>query len=74
MDVDVDKGHAIYERIRNKLMKDKGKIVAIEIESGDYFVGKDSIEAADKARQKYPDKLFYFMRIGAKAMYFIGCI
>lgn len=59
-----EKGKAVYKKLQPKLKKDKGKIVAIEIESGDYFIGDDELEAARKARSKFPDKIFVFFRIG----------
>ena len=45
----------------------KGKIVAVEVDSGHYFLGRTHSEAGDKAKQKYPDKIFYFARVEAKA-------
>jgi len=62
------KGEAIFKSIEEKLKPEHiGEIVAIEIESGDYFLGRTHSEAGDKAKRKYPDKIFYFARIGAKA-------
>ena len=46
-----------------------GQIVAIEVESGDYFIGKSVTEAARKAREKYPEKVFYFVKIGFPAVH-----
>ncbi len=61
----IDKGERIYAAIRSELEPDhKGDIAAIEPESGDYFLGKSVIEAIDKAREKYPDKVFHVVRIG----------
>ena len=40
---------------------------AIEVDSGDYFLGTRMIEAVDKAEAKYPDKLVYIVRIGFRA-------
>jgi hypothetical protein len=61
----VEKGQRIYETIKDKLEPEhKGEIVAIEVETGDYFLGRRVIEATDKAREKYPDKVFYVARIG----------
>lgn len=66
----VDKGTAIYEKIKDKLEPaHKGEIVAIEVKTGDYFLGKDLIEADEKAREKYPDEVFYFNKIGYRAVY-----
>ena len=58
------KGKAIYKKLKPKFKKDKGKIVAIEVESGNYFIGDDELDAAQKARSKFPDKIFVFFRIG----------
>ena len=66
----VEKGKEIYKKIKDKLEPShKGEIVAIEIKTGDYFVGKDVIEADEKAREKYPDDVFYFNKIGYRAVY-----
>lgn len=39
-------------------------IVVIEPETGDYFLGKSLTEALQKARKRYPGKIFYSIRIG----------
>lgn len=66
----ISEGKEIYKRIRKELEPEhKGEIVAIETESGDYFLGKTVLEATRKARQKYPDKVFYFVRVGFPAVY-----
>ena len=66
----VEKGEEVYKRIRDKLEPEhKGEIVAIEIKTGDYFLGKDVVEADEKAREKYPDEVFYFNKIGYRAVY-----
>ncbi len=66
----VEKGQRIYEKIKDKLEPEhKGEIVAIEVETGDYFLGKSVIEATDKAREKYPDKVFYTARVGFPVVY-----
>ena len=63
-----EKGEAIFRSIEDKLMPEcKGKVVAIEIDSGDYFLGRTHSEAVDKAREKHPDKIFYLARVGARA-------
>lgn len=61
----VDKGQRIYETIKDRLEPEhKGEIVAIETESGDYFLARRVIEAIEKARKRYPDKVFYVARVG----------
>ena len=42
-----------------------GDIVAIELETGDYFVGEDEITAADKARAAGHQGMLYFLRVGS---------
>ncbi len=63
---------SIYERIKNKLKGQEGKIVAIETESGDYFLGTDTLDAYEKAKKKYPTHEFFFKRVGAKTAYVVG--
>ena len=64
----------IYEtQLREKLEKDhKGEIVAIEIASGDFFLGENEIEAYEKAVKKHPGKTFVYKRIGYQATHFVG--
>lgn len=42
----------------------KGEYLVIEVESGDYFIGRTIEEAGKKARRKYPDKIFHLIKIG----------
>lgn len=61
----VTKGQAVYARIGGDLEPThRGEAVAIEVDSGEYFLGKTGLEATEKAREKFPDKLFYVARIG----------
>ena len=64
-----EKSDEAYEKLKSEL-EDKyyRLIVAIEPYSGDYFVGKSVIEAGDKGKQKHPDKIFYFVRPGFRAV------
>ena len=71
-DVDIrkigEKGREFFKRISEELEKDYyGKFVAIEVDSGNYFIGDTSVEANKKARNKYPGKVFYLGRIGFRA-------
>ena len=59
------KGEAVYQTLKDRLETEhRGEIVAIEPESGDYFLGKDVVEATAAGRAIHPDKLFYYVRIG----------
>ncbi len=47
-------------------LKDKtGLIAAIEPTTGRWFIGKNLLEAIKKAKNKYPGKIFYSVRIGS---------
>ena len=62
---------AIYRtKLKPKLeQKYKGRIVAIEVESGDYFLGRTPLEAVEKGRKVHPHKLFYVIRVGHRAVH-----
>ena len=38
--------------------------MAIDIDSGEYFIGPTLGKANDAAHEKYPDQWIYFVRIG----------
>ena len=63
------KGREIYNKSLKRILepKSKGKFVAIEVESGEYFLGSTITDAVTKAERKHPTKLFYVMRVGYKA-------
>ena len=64
----VTEGAKIYEKIKDKYEpKKNGKFLAIDIDTEEIFFAEDSAEAVDKARTKYPNKVFYVVRIGFEA-------
>ena len=65
-----EKGEEIYSRIGKELEERYwGKYAAIEVESGEYFIGDRVVEAVRKAREKYPQRIFYVKRIGFKTLH-----
>lgn len=63
-------GEKVYSRIKAQLEpRHSGKYIAIEVDSGDYFVDEDSTKALLKARRKHPQAIFYLARIGHRAAY-----
>lgn len=66
-----EKGQQIYEeRLKEKLEPEhRGEIVAIEVETGDYFLGHSVMEAVNRAREKYPNRIFYIARVGYRAVH-----
>lgn len=64
-----EKSRERYYQIKPVLQKkyNAGDVVLIEPESGDYFVGPNSIEVYKKASRKHPDKKFYGAQVGRLA-------
>jgi hypothetical protein len=54
---------AVLKKVHG-LVRHKGMIAAIEPESGDFFFGESLLAAFDRARERYPHGVFYFVRIG----------
>jgi hypothetical protein len=48
------------------------EFVAIEPESGDFFLGRTLSEAIGKSRSKHPDKLAHALRVGHTAAIHFG--
>ena len=60
-----EEGKKIYDRVKvNYEPKENGKFLAIDVDSQDSFLGSSSAEALELAKQKYPGKVFYVVRIG----------
>jgi hypothetical protein len=58
-------GEKIYKRLSSRLgNRYKGRIIAIDPKTGKYFLGKDELEVALKAKKKFPGTLFSVFRIG----------
>ena len=55
------------EKLADELEPDhKGEIIAIEPNSGAYFLGNDEVEAIDKAHAVGCQGPFYFLRVGSR--------
>lgn len=65
----VEKGKEIYYRIKPRLEKKypPGDFVTIEVSSGRFFVGKNSLEAMRKAQKHFPKKQFFLSQVGRVA-------
>lgn len=63
------KAEAIYKRKYRSRFEPRyhGRIVAIDVTSGEAFLGATEREAFDKARKKHPDRVFFFLRVGYRA-------
>lgn len=62
------RGDEIYEsQIRAQVEEgNQGKIVAIDIETGDFEVDKSEIAACDRLEVRHPDAQIWIVRIGSR--------
>lgn len=69
------RGEELYEHgIRAKVETEEniGKMISIDIETGDYSIDVDPLVAGRRLQAKNPDVAMYGMRIGYDAVYAIG--
>lgn len=68
------RGDEIYEtQVRPQVEEGNyGRIVAIDIETGAFEVGENSIAASDLLLAHHPDAQIWFVRIGHRAVHRIG--
>lgn len=71
-----EEGEKIYtEQLKTKLEREHiGKFVAIDVVSGEYFLGDDILAALEKARNKYPDRVFHTIKIGSQGVFKLGSL
>jgi hypothetical protein len=70
----VRRGEEIYRRdLKDKLEPgNKGKMVVIDIESGDYEMDPEDLEASMRLKKRRPNAVIYGLRIGYPAAYKMG--
>ena len=68
------RGEQIYTtRLRDRLEKQNlGQVVIIDIETGDYEIGEDSLAANNRALAKRPEAALYGIRVGSAFVESIG--
>lgn len=65
--------HFYEQKLRARLERSQpNQFVAIEPDSGDYFLGKTLTEAAQAARQAHPNRRSHLMRVGHQAAVHLG--
>jgi hypothetical protein len=69
-----EQAKVIYQdRLRGILENEhRDEFVAIELGSGDYFLGKSFVEAALAAKKSHPDHEVFVIRIGHEAAFHLG--
>lgn len=72
----VRRGEELYaQRIRDQVETESniGKLVSIDIETGDYEIGTDdSLDAPHRLHARHPGAAVYTKRIGYNAVYTLG--
>ncbi len=70
------RGEEIYQQqIRHKVEpQHKGKFLVLDIETGDYEIDAEDLEATMRLLAKHPKAITYGVRIGYPAAYGIGFI
>lgn len=68
------RGDAIYERdIRSHVEKThRGKVVAIDVDSGAYMVADNALAASERLLAQHPDAEIWCIRIGHRALHRLG--
>jgi hypothetical protein len=68
------RGEEIYERqIRRKVEAgDRGKFVVIDIETGEYEIDEDDLQATKRALAKRPAAILYGVRVAYPTAYTLG--
>lgn len=72
----IDRAKRIYaERLQSELEPEhRDRFVAIEPESGDYFLADTLDGAVNAAIEKHPDRITHVIRIGHRAAIHIGVL
>ena len=69
-----DRAQVIYDRLKPQIETEEniGKIISIDVLTGDYAIADEILPAADALRTRQPRGKFFAMRIGHKAVYSIS--
>ncbi len=69
------RGETIYDRLIRDLVEvgtNIGKIISIDIETGNYEIGDDLLDSSSRLQDKYPNANIWAERIGFNAVYAVG--
>jgi hypothetical protein len=66
----------LYDRLRPEIETPEniGKLIVIDVESGDYEIDDMGIETSRRLQQRHPNATLYALRIGYKAVETLGGI
>lgn len=69
------RGEGWYERTLRERVETEanlGKILSIEVETGDYELGDDLLETSRRLQARHPDAAIWTRRVGYDAVYGVG--
>ncbi len=68
------RGVELYQalRVRVETEENIGKIISLDIETGDYEIGDDPVQTGRRLQNKHPDAAIYGARIGYNAVFAVG--
>jgi hypothetical protein len=69
------RGEDLYNRTirdRVEIAANLGKIISIDIETGNYEIGEDLLDASSRLQKHHPDANIWAERIGFNAVYAVG--
>ena len=68
------RGKELYEgQVRSQVEGDYvGQVVAIDVETGEFAIGDNSLNASDILLARLPDAQIWFVRVGHRAVHRIG--
>ena len=69
-----DRAQVIYDRLKPQIETEEniGRIISIDVLTGDYAIADEILPAADALRERQPAGRLFAMRIGYNAVYAIG--
>lgn len=68
-------GESIYQNQLRALLETPeniGRLVSIDVETGDYEVADDLLVSGKRLQERHPDALLYGVRIGYNAVFAVG--
>ena len=70
----VERGQNTYRRALASILEPShlGEFVAVEPDSGRYFLGNTATAALVAAHSQFPNKLFYLTRVGRETAHSVG--
>jgi hypothetical protein len=69
------RGQDLYNRSIRRQVETReniGKIISIDIETGNYEIDDNFLEAIDRLQSQFPDAVIWTERIGFSAVYAVG--